>query len=739
MSVPTPILQYTLSDATMKGLLPAGYTPLVYIESTGTQYINTGWYTNSYPLKLETIIVWTSYSGEKDFFGNFGSDVSSSSNCFVCGVASNKTYQWGGSVFYSDATPQIGEKLHFLFTYESGSRTMIMNGVSKSINYSHTFLSHNSSIGVFSGAGNRNYCGASVRMYYARIWSGNTIGVDLRPARRDSDGVIGMYDLVSRTFKTNSGSGSFIAGPELAVGKGGGKSLPEEYQQVEYLESEDNVNCYINTGFAPNNNTRLTASIYPTSTRADAHFWFGSRNGSSSSQAFVFYQGGSATSSLNAAWNTSGNVGLSLSGQKWYDIDFNKNVLKVNGSTAYTFTSGTFTGIYPIFLFAMDTSGSMDGQKGGQRIQNTKIYDNGTIVRNFIPCYRKSDMKPGMYDTVNGVFYTNAGSGEFILGPTVSPYYSWEPNAQGGSFNYFQKLRVGGRTSLINGDQGFTATFTANDTYNFMDMYPLLNGYKFTFSCDVSGLPSGGYWYFNLWNDEATHPWKLQNGHNTLTTLITTDRIKNYNTNAYTQLNQMLWDDGTRSTPDNSSTIRVENIKIYQGIYDTPKYAYFHNVSTTYDSRFGWVADFNGSAIEMLGLQTLLKGGENFTFSIWFKRNSGSGWQTIWGCNGFELEAARSGSFTVVAYNWGQSSSGGITYSSGEWHHLVMTRNTTETKFYLDGVLGYTGTAHNIPNTPLYLGAWANPKSQNFTGQMANMMLFDTVLTADQVKELYGQ
>ena len=48
-------------------------------------------------------------------------------------------------------------------------------------------------------------------------------------ARRDSDGVIGMYDLVSRTFKTNAGSGAFIAGPPLAVGKGGGKSLPEEY------------------------------------------------------------------------------------------------------------------------------------------------------------------------------------------------------------------------------------------------------------------------------------------------------------------------------------------------------------------------------------------------------------------------------------------------------------------------------------------------------------------------------
>jgi len=35
------------------------------------------------------------------------------------------------------------------------------------------------------------------------------------------------------------------------------------------------------------------------------------------------------------------------------------------------------------------------------------------------PCYRKSDNKPGMYDLTNGVFYTNAGSGEFIYGPII--------------------------------------------------------------------------------------------------------------------------------------------------------------------------------------------------------------------------------------------------------------------------------------------------------------------------------
>lgn len=43
---------------------------------------------------------------------------------------------------------------------------------------------------------------------------------------------------------------------------------------------------------------------------------------------------------------------------------------------------------------------------------------DGTEI-NLIPCYRKADQKPGMYDLVSGEFYTNAGSGEFVVGEDV--------------------------------------------------------------------------------------------------------------------------------------------------------------------------------------------------------------------------------------------------------------------------------------------------------------------------------
>ena len=43
----------------------------------------------------------------------------------------------------------------------------------------------------------------------------------------------------------------------------------------------------------------------------------------------------------------------------------------------------------------------------------------GVLVRNFIPAKRNSDNVLGLYDLVNNVFYTNAGSGTFIAGPEV--------------------------------------------------------------------------------------------------------------------------------------------------------------------------------------------------------------------------------------------------------------------------------------------------------------------------------
>lgn len=64
-----------------------------------------------------------------------------------------------------------------------------------------------------------------------------------------------------------------------------------------------------------------------------------------------------------------------------------------------------------------DTSSSLVGN-----IKKFAIKRDSTLVLNLIPCYRKSDNVIGMYDTVSGTFFTNAGTGVFSKGSDVNDY-----------------------------------------------------------------------------------------------------------------------------------------------------------------------------------------------------------------------------------------------------------------------------------------------------------------------------
>ena len=47
------------------------------------------------------------------------------------------------------------------------------------------------------------------------------------------------------------------------------------------------------------------------------------------------------------------------------------------------------------------------------------IRQDGTLVRDFIPCVRRSDGAPGLYDQVEGNFYGNSGTGQLLAGPVI--------------------------------------------------------------------------------------------------------------------------------------------------------------------------------------------------------------------------------------------------------------------------------------------------------------------------------
>lgn len=188
-------------------------------------------------------------------------------------------------------------------------------------------------------------------------------------------------------------------------------SLPSGYQQVEYIQSSGTQ--YIDTGFQPNQNTRVVADLEYLS--GDAAFCaYSQSNGSnsfglqavSSGYWFVYYGSSSKQTECQAKTGR-------------YIVDVNKNVVMFNDTTT-TLAANNFTCDSAIWIFALKFNGN-PSYFSSLKIYYFKIYDNGTLVRDFVPCYRTSDNAAGLYDTAQGAFYTNAGTGSFSVGSNVTP------------------------------------------------------------------------------------------------------------------------------------------------------------------------------------------------------------------------------------------------------------------------------------------------------------------------------
>lgn len=85
----------------------------------------------------------------------------------------------------------------------------------------------------------------------------------------------------------------------------------------------------------------------------------------------------------------------------------------------YTFEilSGNYDGnsSESLYIFALNNKGDALANSN-IKLYKFKIYNNNNLVRDFMPCMRKSDNKVGLYDLVNNIFYENSGSGQFVKG-----------------------------------------------------------------------------------------------------------------------------------------------------------------------------------------------------------------------------------------------------------------------------------------------------------------------------------
>ena len=189
-------------------------------------------------------------------------------------------------------------------------------------------------------------------------------------------------------------------------------SLPSGYKKLEYIQSSGTQ--YIDTGFKPNQNTRVVVDAKPLSVTQN-QLWciFGVRT----SVFFELYKASTRNMRLTFLYGSTYTQWFdSLDYTKRHTFEINKNTATVDGTTL-TYSAQTFQQAYPLFLFASNNTGKAEGIAAAE-LYSAKVYDNGTLIRDFIPCKNASGVI-GLWDDVNSVFYQNAGSGTFTSGPEI--------------------------------------------------------------------------------------------------------------------------------------------------------------------------------------------------------------------------------------------------------------------------------------------------------------------------------
>lgn len=383
--------------------LPEGYTEVKYIQSSGTQWIDTGFKPN----QNTRMTIKTAYleSAGNNVCGVRDSSIESKKRFGVITYSSSSKF---GAFFGTAGITgfAIDQSPHDFDLSASG---LIIDGTNYGAPVAQSFqCAYGITIGAWSN-GSNGVSGIASKIYACQIYdNGNPIR-DFVPCV-DPTGNAGLYDLVGGKFYGNAGTGVFLAGPLRAT-------LPEGYTQLEYIQSSGAQ--WIDTGFAQNQNSRFVVDFQLVVAPTGSYAWiFEGRDSGPKNRHGVY-----ATKS-NGKWYggygaTIKNTEIAYNLESRITVDFDKNILKI-GQTPVTFSVETFQSTTTTALFACKTGGSV-GNYSAVKLYSCQIYDNGNPIRDFVPCIDPTGAV-GLYDLVAGKFYGNAGTGSFTAGPVVT----WE-------------------------------------------------------------------------------------------------------------------------------------------------------------------------------------------------------------------------------------------------------------------------------------------------------------------------
>ena len=201
--------------------------------------------------------------------------------------------------------------------------------------------------------------------------------------------------------------------------------LPSGYTEVEYIENQDTA--YINTEFYSTVNTEYVLDFQIMSAVDEDRKIIGNACKFGLGQELGYWriiEDSWSWYRTSVAITTDRHIAHTDNGKVYIDETLIADRPEYKAASLY----------YPMFLFGASNGctgeAPLDGDCSLMRLYSCKIYDDGILVRDFVPCINPQN-EVGAYDLVNGQFYGSETTDTFVIPPTPSDAFNaYDENGQ---------------------------------------------------------------------------------------------------------------------------------------------------------------------------------------------------------------------------------------------------------------------------------------------------------------------